>query len=63
MEKRIINTEFTREDMGIENHLRPQTLDEYIGQEKAKEMLRVYIDAARSRQDRPLKSRVRWRLS
>ena len=49
MEKRIINTEFTREDMGIENHLRPQTLDEYIGQEKAKEMLRVYIDAARSR--------------
>ena len=63
MEKRIINTEFTREDMGIENHLRPQTLDEYIGQEKAKEMLRVYIDAARSRQDRPLKSRERWRLS
>ena len=49
MEKRIINTECTREDMGIENHLRPQTLDEYIGQEKAKEMLRVYIDAARSR--------------
>ena len=49
MEKRIINTEFTREDIGIENHLRPQTLDEYIGQEKAKEMLRVYIDAAKSR--------------
>ena len=49
MEKRIINTEFTREDVGIENHLRPQTLDEYIGQEKAKEMLRVYIDAAKSR--------------
>lgn len=50
MEKRIINNaEFTREDMGIENHLRPQTLDEYIGQEKAKEMLRVYIDAIRSR--------------
>ena len=49
MEKRIINTEFTREDIGIENHLRPQTLDEYIGQEKAKEMLRIYIDAAKSR--------------
>ncbi len=49
MEKRIINTEFAREDMGIENHLRPKTLDEYIGQQKAKDMLRVYIDAAKSR--------------
>lgn len=49
MEKRVINTEFTREDQGIENHLRPQSLDEYIGQQKAKDMLRVYIDAAKSR--------------
>ena len=49
MEKRIINTEFTREDQGIENHLRPKTLDEYIGQEKAKDMLRIYIEAAKSR--------------
>ena len=49
MEKRIINTEFAREDMGIENHLRPKTLNEYIGQQKAKDMLRVYIDAAKSR--------------
>ena len=47
--KRIINTEFTREDQGIENHLRPRSLDEYIGQQKAKDMLRVYIDAAKSR--------------
>ena len=45
----MINTEFTREDQGIENHLRPGSLDEYIGQQKAKDMLRVYIDAARSR--------------
>lgn len=51
MEKRIINTEFTREDMGIENHLRPQTLDEYIGQEKAKSNLKIYIEAARQRGD------------
>ncbi|MCI8464631.1 MAG: Holliday junction branch migration DNA helicase RuvB [Lachnospiraceae bacterium] len=49
MEKRVINTEFTREDQGIENHLRPHSLDEYIGQQKAKDMLRVYIDAAKSR--------------
>lgn len=49
MERRMINTEFTREDQGIENHLRPGSLDEYIGQQKAKDMLRVYIDAARSR--------------
>ncbi len=49
MERRIINTEFAREDAGVENHLRPQTLDEYVGQEKAKDMLRVYIQAARSR--------------
>ena len=49
MEKRIINTEFTREDQGIENHLRPKTLDEYIGQEKAKDMLRIYLEAAKSR--------------
>lgn len=49
MEKRIINTEFTKEDQGIENHLRPRTLDEYIGQQKAKDMLRIYIEAAKSR--------------
>lgn len=47
--KRIINTEFSREDQAIENHLRPQSLDEYIGQKKAKDMLRVYIEAAKSR--------------
>ncbi len=45
----MINTEFSREDQGIENHLRPQSLDEYIGQQKAKDMLRVYIDAAKAR--------------
>lgn len=49
MERRMINTEFSREDQGIENHLRPQSLDEYIGQQKAKDMLRVYIDAAKAR--------------
>ncbi len=49
MKKRMITTENLEEDIKIENHLRPQYLKDYIGQEKAKEMLRVYIDAAKSR--------------
>jgi len=49
MKNRIITTENIEEDIKIENHLRPQSLDEYIGQEKAKEMLRIYIEAAKSR--------------
>lgn len=49
MERRVINTEFTAEDVGIENNLRPASLDEYIGQEKIKQNLRVFIEAAKSR--------------
>lgn len=49
MAKRIITTENLEEDMKIENHLRPQMLDDYIGQEKAKTMLKVYIEAAKGR--------------
>ncbi len=51
MAKRIIETEIQEEDYRIEGSLRPQFLNEYIGQEKAKESLRVYIDAAKSRQE------------
>ena len=51
MRRRIITTENIEEDLKIENHLRPQLLKDYIGQEKAKEMLKVYIDAAISRQE------------
>ena len=51
MAKRIIETEIQEEDHKIEGSLRPQFLNEYIGQEKAKESLRVYIDAAKSRQE------------
>ena len=36
MEKRIITTDVTEEDFSLEGNLRPQTLDDYIGQEKAK---------------------------
>lgn len=52
MEKRrIITTENLEEDKKIENHLRPQMLEDYIGQSKAKETLKVYIEAAKSRQE------------
>lgn len=49
MSKRIITTENLEEDIKIENHLRPQMLEDYIGQEKAKETLKIYIEAARTR--------------
>ena len=39
----------TEEDVKIESHLRPQLLEDYIGQQKAKEMLKVYIEAAKAR--------------
>ena len=49
MAKRIITTENLEEDIKIENHLRPQCLKDYIGQEKIKSTLKVFIDAAKSR--------------
>ena len=49
MEKRIIATELVNEDKGIENSLRPKTLSDYVGQTRLKEMLGVYMEAARSR--------------
>lgn len=51
MAKRVIETEIQEEDYKIEGSLRPRFLNEYIGQEKAKESLRVYIDAAKSRNE------------
>ena len=51
MERRIINTDLTEEESRTESHLRPQSLKEYIGQEKLKSTLQVYIDAARTRGD------------
>jgi len=51
MKKRIITTENLEEDLKIENHLRPQLLQDYIGQEKAKETLKIYIEAAKSRKE------------
>lgn len=51
MSRRIITTENLSEDVKIENHLRPQLLKDYIGQEKAKETLKIYIEAAKERGD------------
>ena len=49
MGKRIITTENLEEDIKTEGELRPQSLGEYIGQEKAKETLGIYIEAAKAR--------------
>lgn len=49
MAHRTIETNLTEEDVKIEGSLRPQTLKDYIGQDKIKEALRIYIDAARQR--------------
>lgn len=51
MAKRIITTDVLEEDVKNDANLRPQTLDEYIGQEKAKSNLKIYIEAARQRGD------------
>ena len=49
MERRLINTEVTEEDKKIDDSLRPKLLRDYIGQEKAKETMKIYIDAAKGR--------------
>lgn len=51
MDRRIITTEFTSEDSSIENNLRPESLRDYVGQEKIKENLQVFIEAARNRNE------------
>lgn len=51
MERRIITMDVTEEEKKVESSLRPQSLETYIGQEKLKSTLEVYIEAARSRGD------------
>ena len=48
-ENRIVSPDFNEADSETELSLRPKTLNEYIGQEKAKENLKVYIEAAKAR--------------
>ena len=49
MERRVISTKMQEEDIKIESSLRPQKLEDYIGQEKIKDNLHVYIEAAKQR--------------
>lgn len=51
MAKRVITTELIDEDKGYEGNLRPQLLSDYIGQDKVKDNLRVYIEAAKNRKE------------
>ena len=51
MEKRIITTEIIPEDLASEGSLRPQSLKEYIGQQKVKNNLQIFIDAAKQRKE------------
>ena len=51
MGKRMITAEALEEDIKMEGSLRPQTLDDYIGQKKTKENLKIYIEAAKQRGD------------
>ena len=51
MDNRIITTEFVDEDYKIENNLRPKLLTDYIGQSAVKENLKIYIEAAKKREE------------
>ena len=50
-ENRMLGAEYQRGDENEENSLRPKRLEDYIGQDKVKDNLKVYIDAARLRGD------------
>ena len=51
MERRILETNLNIEEERMETSLRPRRLDDYIGQEKIKEQMKIYIKAAKSRGD------------
>lgn len=51
MAKRIIQTDIASEDIVIEKGLRPRTLEQYVGQQKAKNNLKIFIEAAKSRNE------------
>ena len=50
-EDRIITSTMKNEDIDVENSLRPKSLDDYLGQEKAKEQLKIFIESAKSRNE------------
>jgi len=51
MAERVVSTQITDEERNIETVLRPQTLEEYVGQERMKESLRICIEAAKQRNE------------
>ena len=51
MAKRIIQTDLAGEDIVIEKGLRPESLEQYVGQSKAKNNLKIFIEAAKSRNE------------
>ena len=51
MDERIITSTMKNEELDIENSLRPKTLDDYLGQEKVKEQLKIFIEAAKNRNE------------
>ena len=51
LEDRLTDTGYLPEDRAVENPLRPRTFSEYIGQDKVKENLKIYIEAAKSRKE------------
>lgn len=51
MKKRLITNQMTEEDLHIETSLRPQRIEDYIGQRKAKENIKVFIEAAKIRKE------------
>lgn len=51
LENRLMETGYTPEDSEVENPLRPRTFSEYVGQDKVKENLKVFIEAAKSRKE------------
>ena len=51
LEDRLTDTGYLPEDHAVENPLRPRTFSEYIGQDKVKENLKIYIEAAKSRKE------------
>ena len=51
MDRKIINTDLSPEDAQIEKTLRPSYLSEYIGQDKVRKNLKIYIDAAKLRKE------------
>ena len=52
--ERVVSTQITDEERSIETVLRPQTLEEYVGQERMKESLRICIEAAKQRNKRSI---------